>query len=121
MEETQSEDRPCSSGSSAITAGLSWVYSVQSFKTHFAQEASSTGGLIGQEWKGKESDIINGIIVMGTGHFFVIIAGILAVFAYAVEKVYRKQEPPLEIPRINSKSKRPDTFSFFVILPQCMN
>jgi hypothetical protein len=45
--------------------------------------------------RGKESDIINGIIVMGTGHFFVIIAGILAVFAYAVEKVYRKQEPPL--------------------------
>ena len=79
----------------AITAGLAWVYSVQSFKTHFAQEASSTGGLIGQEWKGKESDIINGIIVIGTGHFFVIIAGILAVFAYAVEKVYRKQEPPL--------------------------
>jgi len=31
----------------AIIAGLSWVYSVQSFKTHFAQEASSTGGLIG--------------------------------------------------------------------------
>jgi hypothetical protein len=75
----------------AITAGLAWVYSVQSFKTHFAQEASSTGGLIGQEWKGKESAIIDGIIIMGSGHFFVIIAGILAIFAYVVEKVYRKQ------------------------------
>lgn len=75
----------------AITAGLAWVYSVQSFKTNFAQEASSTGGLIGQEWKGKESAIIDGIIIMGSGHFFVIIAGILAIFAYVVEKVYRKQ------------------------------
>ena len=75
----------------AITAGLAWVYSVQSFKTHFAQEASSTGGLIGQEWKGKESAIIDGIIIMGSGHFFVITAGILAIFAYVVEKVYRKQ------------------------------
>lgn len=75
----------------AITAGLAWVYSVQSFKTHFAQEASSTGGLIGQEWKGQESAIIDGIIIMGTGHFFVIVAGILAIFAYVVEKVYRKQ------------------------------
>jgi len=75
----------------AITAGLAWVYSVQSFKTHFAQEASSTGGLIGQDWKGKESAIIDGIIIMGSGHFFVIIAGILAIFAYVVEKVYRKQ------------------------------
>ena len=78
-------------GIMAITAGLAWVYSVQSFKTHFAQEASSTGGLIGQEWKGKESAIIDGIIIMGSGHFFVIIAGILAIFAYVVEKVYRKQ------------------------------
>jgi hypothetical protein len=75
----------------AITSGLAWVYSVQSFKTHFVQEASSTGGLIGQEWKGKESAIIDGIIIMGSGHFFVIIAGILAIFAYFVEKVYRKQ------------------------------
>ncbi|HYT41363.1 MAG TPA: hypothetical protein VEP90_03360 [Methylomirabilota bacterium] len=75
----------------AITAGLAWVYSVQSFKTHFALEASSTGGLIGQEWKGKESAIIDGIIIMGSGHFFIIIAGILAIFAYVVEKVYRKQ------------------------------
>jgi hypothetical protein len=53
--------------------------------TIFSCQFKSTGGLIGQEWKGKESDIINGIIVIGTGHFFVIIAGILAVFAYAVE------------------------------------
>jgi hypothetical protein len=75
----------------AITAGLAWLYSVQSFKTHFAQEASSTGGLIGQEWKGKESTIIDGVIIMGSGHFFVITAGILAIFAYVVEKVYRKQ------------------------------
>jgi hypothetical protein len=82
-------------GIMAITAGLGWVYSVQSFKAHFAQEAASTGGLIGQEWKGQENTIINGIIIMGTGHYFVILAGIIAILAYVVEKVYRKQEPPL--------------------------
>jgi dipeptide/tripeptide permease len=82
-------------GIMAITAGLGWVYSVQSFKGHFAQEAASTGGLIGQEWKGQENTIVNGIIIMGTGHYFVILAGIIAILAYVVEKVYRKQEPPL--------------------------
>lgn len=32
---------------------------------------------------------------MGTGHYFVILAGIIAILAYVIEKVYRKQEPPL--------------------------
>ena len=45
--------------------------------SHFAQEAGFTGGLIAGEWKGKESLLINRIVMIGLGHYFVIIGGVL--------------------------------------------
>jgi hypothetical protein len=44
--------------------------------SHFAQEAGSTGGLIVGEWKGKESLLINRIVMMGPNHHFSIIGGV---------------------------------------------
>jgi hypothetical protein len=38
--------------------------------SYFAQEAGSTGGLIAGEWKGKESLLINRIVMIGPGHYF---------------------------------------------------
>jgi hypothetical protein len=35
-----------------------------------------TGGLIAGEWKGKESLLINRIVMIGPGHYFVIIGGV---------------------------------------------
>jgi len=38
--------------------------------SHFAQEAGSTSGLIAGEWKGKESLLINRIVIIGPGHCY---------------------------------------------------
>lgn len=54
--------------------------------SHFAQEAGSTGGLIAGEWKGKESLLINRIVMIGPGHYFVIIGGVLAISTYALRR-----------------------------------
>ncbi|MBI2451485.1 hypothetical protein HYV50_00230 [Candidatus Pacearchaeota archaeon] len=66
----------------AMSSGISWIYTIESFKTHFVQTAVSAGGIIGEEWKGQESTIINSIIVTGFGHHLVILAGTLAILAY---------------------------------------
>jgi hypothetical protein len=44
--------------------------------SHFAQEAGSTGGLIVGEWKGKESLLINRIVMIGPNHHFSVIGGV---------------------------------------------
>jgi hypothetical protein len=75
----------------AIIAVMTWIYAIDSFKSHFAQEAASTGGLIAGEWKGKESLLINRIVMIGPGHNFVIIGGVLAISTYAIEKLYDRK------------------------------
>jgi hypothetical protein len=80
----------------ALAAGVSWMYAIETFKNRFAQEAALTGGLIGEEWKGKESIIINRIIVTGPIPYFVIGAGIIAISSYIFEeKSGKKQESDL--------------------------
>jgi hypothetical protein len=69
----------------ALAAGVSWMYAIETFKNRFEQEAASTGGLIGEEWKGKESMIINRIIMIGPIPYFVIGAGIIAISSYIFE------------------------------------
>jgi hypothetical protein len=76
----------------AIIASITWIFAIDSFKSHFAQEAASTGGLIAGEWKGKESQIINHIIVIGPGHYFVIIGGVLAMSSYVLEKNHNRND-----------------------------
>ena len=58
-----------------------------------------TGGLIGEEWKGKESVIINRIIVTGPTAYFVIGSGIIAISSYFLEgktMISKKQESGIE-------------------------
>jgi hypothetical protein len=44
------------------------------------------------EWKGKEGQIINHIIVIGPGHYFVIIGGVLAMSSYVLEKNHNRKD-----------------------------
>ncbi|AFU60456.1 hypothetical protein Ngar_c35430 [Candidatus Nitrososphaera gargensis Ga9.2] len=46
-----------------------------------------SGGIIGEEWKGKADVFVDRLIVMGVGHYIVIIAGVIAVCIF-----YRKDE-----------------------------
>jgi len=70
----------------AMSSGILWVYTIESFKTDFVQTAVSAGGIIGEEWKGQERSIINSIIIMGSGHYISILAGTLAILAYLWQK-----------------------------------
>ena len=74
-----------------VVASVSWIYSLQSFKTQFSEHAELAGGIIGEEWKGNASVVINRMIVMGFGPFIGISSGIIGIFAYFVEKTYRNQ------------------------------
>ena len=69
-------------GMLAIVSGLFWIYSIESYKIHFIQNAISAGGIIGEEFKGQESIIINTIFIMRFGHYISIIGGLIAIFAY---------------------------------------
>jgi hypothetical protein len=71
----------------SISSSLLWLYSIESFKTSFAHQAAVTGGLIGEEWKGREDTIVNRIIRLGAGQYFVLIAGIVAMGSWVLEKV----------------------------------
>jgi|SRR5919197_167573 hypothetical protein len=75
----------------SIVAAATWIYAIDSFKLHFSQEAASTGGLIAGEWKGKENQIINHIIMMGSGYYFVFIGGALAVCTYVIDSIHSRK------------------------------
>lgn len=74
-----------------VLASVSWIYSLQSFKTQFSEHAELAGGIIGEEWKGNASVVIDRMIVMGFGPFVGIVSGIIGIFTYFVEKTYRNQ------------------------------
>lgn len=76
----------------AISSGSIWLYAVESFRSNFSHQAASTGGLIGEEWKGKESTLVNRIIGFGSGQYFVIIAGIVALAGWLLEKIQLRRD-----------------------------
>jgi len=69
-------------GALSITSGVLWIYSIESFKIHFIQNAVESGGIIGEEFKGRENIIINSIVIMGFGHYLALISGVIAILAY---------------------------------------
>ena len=73
----------------ATVASVAWIYSIQSFKTQFSEHADISGGIIGAEWKGKASVLIDRMIMIGFGPFIAIISGIIALFTFFVERTYR--------------------------------
>lgn len=66
----------------AMASGLLWIYTIESFKINFIQTAISAGGIIGEEWKGRESIVANSIVIMGFGHYLVILSGMISILAY---------------------------------------
>ena len=72
----------------SISSSLLWLYSIQTFKASFAHQAAVTGGIIGEEWKGSENTLVNRIIRLGVGQYFILIAGIVALGSWVLEKVH---------------------------------
>ncbi|MGH9927223.1 MAG: hypothetical protein ACRD5B_17800, partial [Nitrososphaeraceae archaeon] len=76
----------------AIITGVLWIYSVQSFKVQFSRDAEISGGIIGEEWRGNANVIIDRLIMLGLGHYFVIASGVIAVFSHFIGNTYSKHE-----------------------------
>ena len=74
----------------AIISALFWIYSIHLFRIQFTQEAELSGGIIGQEWRGSAESILERLIVIGSGPFVVAAGGIIAIFAFFIERTYIK-------------------------------
>jgi hypothetical protein len=78
----------------AISSGVLWIYAVESLKDSIANAAAITGGIIGEEFRGREGDLADLFIVMGVGHYLVMAAGALAIFGYLAELRGRARQIP---------------------------
>ena len=69
----------------AIGSGALWVYAVESLKDSIARAAAVTGGIIGEEFRGREDELADLFIVAGVGHYLVMAAGALAISSYLAQ------------------------------------
>lgn len=69
----------------AIGSGALWVYAVESLKDSIARAAAVTGGIIGEEFRGREDELADLFIVMGVGHYLTMAAGGLSVSSYLAQ------------------------------------
>lgn len=76
----------------ATASAAGWVLAVDSLKESFSAQAASTGGLIGEEFKGHEQTVANSLIRLGIGQYFVACAGAVCVLTYIAEKSSPKTE-----------------------------
>jgi hypothetical protein len=70
----------------SVTSAILWLYSVQSVKESFADQAALMGGIIGEEFKGHETTLADMLIRLGAGQYFVAASGALGILPYVSEK-----------------------------------
>ncbi|MGI0021067.1 MAG: hypothetical protein ACREAY_11410 [Nitrososphaera sp.] len=78
----------------AIGSGVLWIYAIESLKDSIARAAAVTGGIIGEEFRGRENDLADLFIIMGIGHYLVMAAGALSVSNYLAELHARARQIP---------------------------
>lgn len=65
---------------------LFYTISIENYKTEFSKIANETGGIIGEEFKGDEKEIINNILRKEPGYNLAIIAGIISILSFIWKK-----------------------------------
>ena len=78
----------------AVSSGVLWIYAIESLKDSIANAAAVTGGIIGEEFRGREGDLADLFIVMGVGPYLVMAAGALSVFNFVAELRARARRIP---------------------------
>jgi len=63
-----------------------YSFSIENYKTGFSFIANETGGIVGEEFKGDEREIINNILKKDQGYYLTIIAGIFSMLSYIWKK-----------------------------------
>jgi hypothetical protein len=71
-----------SAGILAIASSLLWFYSIDSLKHNFAQQAATTGGIIGEEFRGHEKSLADIIIGLGSGPYAALSGGAIGMLAF---------------------------------------
>lgn len=62
-------------GCLAVASSIFWLYSIESLKSNFANQAAITGGIVGEEFKGHEKAIADIIIGTGLGPYLALAGG----------------------------------------------
>ena len=70
----------------SIASAILWLYSVQSVKESFADQAALMGGIIGEEFIGHETTLADMLIRLGAGQYLVAAGGALGILTYVSEK-----------------------------------
>jgi hypothetical protein len=70
----------------AVSAGATWIYGIESLKDSISRAAAITGGIVGEEFRGREGDLAELFIVMETGPYITVVAGCVAASGYVTEK-----------------------------------
>jgi hypothetical protein len=78
----------------AISSGILWIYAIESLKDSIARAAAVTGGIIGEEFRGREGDLADLFIIMGVGHYLVMAAGAVSVSGFLGEMRTRARQIP---------------------------
>jgi hypothetical protein len=76
----------------AVVASLTWFYTIEALKINFVQQASVTGGLIGEEFRGSERILVDEIVRMGFGPYLALIAGATGIIPYFTKRYVIKRD-----------------------------
>jgi hypothetical protein len=68
----------------SIISSIAWFTTIEVLKVNFSEQASMTGGLIGEEFKGNERYLIDTILRVGFGPVVLIPAGASGIMYYFV-------------------------------------
>lgn len=75
----------------AIASSILWLYSVESLKNNFAEQAAMSGGIIGEEFRGHERSLADIIIVIGFGPYVALAGGAIGTLTLISERATVKK------------------------------
>lgn len=77
----------------AIGAGAAWIYALESLKDSISSAAAITGGIIGEEFRGREGDLAGLFIKTGVGPYVTVLAGAVAAAGFAADRLAARARP----------------------------
>lgn len=80
-------------GALAIGAGIAWIYALESLKDSISSAAAITGGIIGEEFKGREGELADLFIKTEIGPYVTMLAGAVAAAGFAADRLAARARP----------------------------
>lgn len=80
-------------GALAIGAGIAWIYALESLKDSISSAAAITGGIIGEEFRGREGELADLFIKTEIGPYVTMLAGAVAAAGFAADRLAARARP----------------------------